>query len=288
MIVGILPLVRLKSRLFGDLFVSMPYFQRGGALADNMLIEQKLMEFANAQAQQLDVGHIEYRDTVQHKGLPVQSHKVNMVLVLPDSTDKLWKSFSPKLRAQIKRPQQESTQTLIGREELLSSFYSIYSRNMRDLGSPTHSKRFIANILKSFPDNSWLVIVKLDQKPVSAGLLLSHGETREIPLASTIRDVNHLSINMLLYWDILKFTINKEYKYFDYGRSTKGAGTYRFKKQWGAQPQPLHWHYWLSEGHEMPSINTSNPKFSLLIKLWKLLPVRISQWIGPLIVKNIP
>ena len=287
-IVGILPLIRLKSRLFGDLLVSMPYFQRAGAIADHPQIELKLMQHAGEQAAELRIEHIEYRDDIKRESMPVQSHKVNMVLALPASRDGLWQNFSSKLRAQIKRPQRENPETLFGHEELLNSFYAVYSRNMRDLGSPVHSKNFIANILRYFPDNSWLVVVKLNQKPVGAALLLAYGDTMEIPLASTIRDVNHLSLNMLLYWQVLQFAIKKGNKYFDFGRSTRGAGTYRFKQQWGAQPQALYWHYWLSEGQSLPALNTSNPKFTLLINIWKRLPIILTNFLGPVIVKNIP
>ena len=286
-IVGVLPLIRLKSRLFGDLLVSMPYFQRGGVIADHPLIELKLMQFASEQAKKLGIESIEYRDDIERDDMPVQSHKVNMVLALPQSKDELWQGFSSKLRAQIKRPQRENPDTIFGREELLDDFYAVYSRNMRDLGSPVHSKRFIANILQQLPDNSRLVVVKLKGKPVGTALLLAYGDTMEIPLASTIRSVNHLSINMWLYWQVLQFAIKGGYKFFDFGRSTKGAGTYRFKAQWGAQPQPLYWHYWLNGG-ELPGLNPDNPKFKLVIALWKLLPVKISQWIGPHLVKNIP
>ena len=110
----------------------------------------------------------------------------------------------------------------------------------------------------------------------------------EIPWASTIRDVNHLSINMLLYWAALEHSINNGFRQFDFGRSTKSAGTYRFKQQWGARPVQLFWHYWLDGSDELPSLNPSNPKFALFIRLWKRLPVAVTRLIGPMIVKNLP
>jgi len=291
-IVGVLPLVRLKSRLFGDLIVSMPFFQRGGAIADHPQIEKMLIQAANDKAQLLAVQHIEYRDDIKHSTMPSQSHKVNMVLTLPDSKQQLWKSFNAKLRSQIKRPQREDLQVSFGHSEQLDDFYSVYARNMRDLGSPLHSKSFINNILQAFPDHSWLVTIKHKGKPVSAGFLLAYKETMEIPLASTIKNVNHMSVNMLLYWEILQFAINKNYRHFDFGRSSKNAGTYRFKKQWGARAKPLYWHYWLNTDNNtdatLPELNPSNPKFAVVIFLWKKLPVKLSQWIGPHIVKNIP
>lgn len=287
-IVGVLPLVRLSSRLFGDLLVSMPYFQRAGAIADHPSIETALMQAANEQAAQLGIGHIEYRDDILREWLPSQSNKVNMVLALPGSEEALWQGFSAKLRAQIKRPQQLAPEVLIGGKEYLDDFYKVYSRNMRDLGSPSHSRRLVENILDRFPGSSWLIVIRMNNRPVSAGLLLGHGDTMEIPLASTIRSANPHSMNMLLYWEVLKLAIRQGYNQFDFGRSSKEAGTYRFKQQWGAQPKQLYWHYWLFNSKQLPALNAANPKYALIIYLWKKLPVRLTQWLGPLIVKNIP
>lgn len=287
-VVGVLPLVRLKSTLFGDILVSMPYFQRGGAIADHPLIEQKLIKAANEEAGRLGVDHIEYRDDIPRGDLVSQSHKANMVLLLPETEDELWSGFTAKLRAQIKRPQRIEPEVLIGGKEYLSDFYRVYTHNMRDLGSPSHSQELIENILDSFPGNSWIIIIKLDNKPVSAGLLLGYKETMEIPLASTLREVNPHSMNMLLYWEVLKLAVREGYKNFDFGRSSKDAGTYRFKQQWGARPKQLYYHYWLECSKTMPSMNADNPKYAIVIGIWKKLPVKLTRWIGPKLVKNIP
>ncbi|MDT8453020.1 MAG: FemAB family PEP-CTERM system-associated protein [Gammaproteobacteria bacterium] len=287
-IVGVLPLVRLKSRLFGDMLVSMPYFQRGGAIADHPAIETTLMQSANREAARLGIDHIEYRDDIPRQDLLALTFKVNMILALPDSEETLWHGFTAKLRAQIKRPQQLAPRILIGGKEYLDDFYKVYSRNMRDLGSPVHSRLLLENMLKAFPGKSWIIVIRLNNIPVSAGFLLGHGDTMEVPLASTIREANPHSMNMLLYWEVLKLAVRQGYKNFDFGRSSKHAGTYRFKQQWGAQPKQLYWHYWQGEKEELPSLNPSNPKYALMIYMWKRLPVRLTQWLGPLIVKNIP
>lgn len=287
-IVGILPLVRLKSKLFGDFMVSMPYFNYGGAVANSLLIEQKLLDEANAFARKLGVNHIEYRDDIAREGLEARTEKVNMILSLPDSSDILWDSFSSKLRSQIKRPMREATDTVIGNTECLDDFYAVFSRNMRDLGTPVYGKDFFRNILKTFPHNSKIVIIRLNNKPVAAAFLLGNNNMLEIPWASTIKDVNHLSINMLLYWEVLKFAIEKQYRTFDFGRSSKDAGTYRFKQQWGAKEKQMYWHYWLPDSARLPELNPSNPKYALVIGVWKRLPVFVTKWLGPFIVKNLP
>lgn len=287
-IVGVLPLIRLRSRLFGDLLVSMPYFMTGGAVADHPAIEHKLMQAANDHAATLGAEHIEYRDDIPRESLPSRIGKVNMILTLPSSENELWNSFSSKLRSQIRRPQRENPQILIGGNEYLDEFYTVYAQNMRDLGSPVHSKLFIKNILECFSDESRIIVIRLKNRPVSAGLLISNGDTLEIPLASTTRDANHLSMNMLLYWKILQYAVESNYKLFNFGRSSTDAGTYKFKQQWGAKPRQLFWNYWLNGSDQLPSLNPSNPKYALMISTWKRLPVFISKWLGPKIVKNLP
>lgn len=286
--VGVLPLIRLKSSLFGDLLVSMPWFQTGGAIAEHPAVEQQLMAAAAQHAKSNAIAHIEYRDDIARDIKAVQTNKVNMVLSLPQNEQQLWHSFSSKLRSQINRPLREKPQIVSGDIELLDDFYKVYARNMRDLGSPAHSKSFIKAIMQTFCAESTIFIIRLNNKPVSAALLLDNNEMLDIPLASTVRDVNHLSMNMLLYWEVLKFAVNKGYRYFNFGRSSKDAGTYRFKQQWGAEPKQLYWHYWLDGNDELPGLNTSNPKYQLVIALWKKLPVSFASWLGPKIVRYIP
>ncbi len=287
-IVGILPLIHIKSWLFGNFFISMPYFNYGGAVANQLFIENKLISEACSYAKKLGADHIEYRDDIPREKLPVRRTKVNMILDLPQQPETLWSSFPAKLRSQIRRPQKEETTVHCGTETYLDDFYKVFTRNMRDLGTPVYSKSFFKNILRMFPESSQIIIVRLKNRPVAAGFLLGNQDILEIPWASTIRDVNHLSINSLLYWEALKFAIQNKYKYFDFGRSSLESGTYRFKKQWGANPKQSYWHYWLADNVELPKLNPDNPKFSLAIRIWKRLPLFITKWLGPPIVKNLP
>ena len=287
-VVGVLPLIHMKSRLFGSFFVSMPYFNYGGAVADQLFIEKKLIVKANSYAEQLGISHIEYRDDISREKLPVRSEKVSMILNLPEQSKELWSGFSAKLRSQIRRPQKEQTTVHCGAENYLDDFYSVFARNMRDLGTPVYGKSFFKNILRLFPEASRIIVVRLEDRPVAAGFLLGNQDMLEIPWASTIRDVNHLSINTLLYWEVLKFAIHNKYKYFDFGRSSLESGTYRFKQQWGAKPKQLYWHYWLADGVELPKLNPDNPKYALAINIWKRIPVFITKWLGPHIVSKLP
>ena len=93
---------------------------------------------------------------------------------------------------------------------------------------------------------------------------------------------------MLLYWSVLRLAIERQYRYFDFGRSSRDSGTFRFKQQWGAKPRQLFWNYWLRGNGRLPALNPDNPRYALAINLWRRLPLSVTTWLGPSIVKNLP
>ncbi len=288
---GILPLVHMKSILFGNFLISLPFFNYGGLLANGQEAIDSLIIKAKEIGDALSVEHIELRHLIPLKNahdLKLKTHKVTMLLELPDDPDILWKRFKSKLRSQIRRPQKEGMSVKIGGIDQLDSFYEVFSINMRDLGTPVYPKKFFLNILKSFPKNSWIVSVFYNNLPVASGFIIGFKDVLEIPWASSIRKYNRLAPNMLLYWSILEFACKKGFKKFDFGRSSPNKGTYRFKKQWGATPHQLYWYYWLRNKEQLPSINPDNPKYKMAIELWQKLPVGITKILGPMIVKYIP
>lgn len=287
-ICGVLPLVRLRSRLFGDFGVSLPFFNYGGPLADSPAVARQLLDQAAALARQLGLQHLEIRSVEPVTDWPARTDKLSMLLRLPGDVEELESGLGAKLRSQIKRAQQENATVLLGGSELLDDFYAVFAENMRDLGTPVYAKEFFATILRSWPQQSHIVALRLRGKPVAAAFLLGDRDLLEIPWASTLRSVNALNLNMQLYWEVLKLAIVRGYQFFDFGRSTQDSGTYRFKKQWGAQPLQHHWHYWLRDGGELPALKPDNPKFRLLIACWRRLPVFVTRLIGPPIVKNLP
>ncbi len=288
-VIGVLPLVHLKSRLFGNYMVSMPYFNYGGAVANSLNIESSMINRAIGLATELGAGHIEFRDTASRKLVwPTRKDKVNMILDLPDSVDIFGEAIGSKRRSQIKRPIKEGVKSFVGGIELLDGFYHVFSAKMRDLGTPVYGKKFFLEILKVFPAQSRIIVLKLNNKPISAAFLIGFKEQLEIPWASTVTGYNKFSPNMLLYWEVLKYAIESGYQRFDFGRSTIDSGTYRFKKQWGATPKQLYWHYWLADGQKMPKLTPGNARYKLAIKAWQYLPVAITKWLGPGIIKNLP
>lgn len=286
---GALPVVHIDSLIFGNYMVSLPYFNYGGPCAESEQAREKLVEEAVSLGRRRKVRFIEFRSTEKwNNGFPAKTGKVAMVLALQRSPEKIWRGFPSKLRSQIRRPEQDGMEARIGRLDELDGFYSVFSINMRDLGTPVYPRKFFENILRVFPGNTWICTVYKGTEAVASGFLAGYKNRMEIPWASTVRKYNRMSPNMLLYWTSIRFACDSGYEIFDFGRSTPGEGTYRFKEQWGAKPVQLYWHYWLREGEAMPELNPKNRKFGVAIEIWKRLPVPVANILGPGIVKNLP
>ena len=286
-IVGVLPIIHMRSRLFGNFGVSLPYFNYGGALSDSDEIAESLLKEAESYFLKSSVDYIEYRDIKKRENLPVKTDKVTMILSLTDDADEMLKGFKAKLRSQIKRPIRENVVVEFGSKELLDDFYNVFTVNMRDLGTPPYSKMFFADILTEFSDYCYLVIARKDGEAVGAALLTGYNGILEIPWASTIRKYNSIGVNMLMYWEVIKKGIEDNYKYFDFGRCSKGSGTHKFKKQWGSEEKQLYWHYAFINCKELPQLNVNNKKYTYFIAVWKKLPVWLTRILGPGLVKNI-
>jgi len=286
---GILPLAHLRSKLFGSFLISVPYLNYGGILAEDEAARQELFDYACQLGKRRGAAHLELRHVAaQMANLPTKQHKVSMLLDLPEQPEKLWDNFKAKLRSQIRKPQKENLTVRFGREDELEKFYHVFAINMRDLGTPVYSIHFFANILAAFPRQAHICTVYREQEPLASGFVFGFREVLEIPWASASREYNALAPNMLLYWSVLEFAIQQGYRQFDFGRCTLNEGTYKFKEQWGSKPLALHWQYWLANGGVLPEINPHNPKYQLMIRTWQKLPLGLTRWLGPAIVKNIP
>ena len=287
-VVGVLPLVFFRSRLFGRFTVSMPFFNYGGVLADTSDAERALLARAIEDTRAAGGSHLELRHSRQHFGdLAAKRHKVAMVLRLEPTIELQWTALDRKLRNQVRKAEKSGLLADAGGEELLPDFYAVFAHHMRDLGTPVYGVRFFREVLRRCPE-SRVFVVRLQGRPVAASIVHWHGGTIEVPWASALREFNPLCANVFLYWQMASFAIGRGAQAFDLGRSTPGEGTWHFKKQWGAEEQALVWEYWTAEGVPVPALNPANPRFALAIRAWQRLPVRVATTIGPPIVRNIP
>jgi hypothetical protein len=170
----------------------------------------------------------------------------------------------------------------MGAAELVDEFYQVFSRNMRELGSPVHAKGWIAAVIDAYDGCARIGIVSKGSVPVAGGIILEHRDTVSIPWASALSAYSKSSPNMLLYWGFLEYAADNRFTSFDFGRSTPGEGTYLFKQQWGAQPEPLSW-YAEEQDDPMGGISRPGGLRQTVETIWSKLPSAVTDTLGPLI-----
>lgn len=287
---GSLPLTLLRSRLFGRFLVSLPYLNSGGVQATGTEVAGQLIDHAVQLADQLDVRYLELRHEVElaHPGLTEKNaSKWHLRLPLPGTADALWGSFSPKVRNQIRKGAGQGFTVAWGGLEELAGFYNVFSHNMRDLGTPVYGPSLFRCILQHFTSDAEICVLRWGRKPVAAAMLVHGRGTTQVPSASSLRRFNATNANMFLYWQLLQRAIQRHQQMFDFGRSSEGSGTYRFKKQWGARPEPSCWQYYVRRG-AIGDVRPENAKYQRAIRIWQRLPVRLANLLGPRIVRGIP
>ena len=287
---GMLALCCVRSLLFGRFLVSLPYVNYGGAVADDSRTAGMLVDRAVQMAHELKVRYLELRHDINYPHAALTGRacdKVNMRRPLPDSADELWRRLDSSVRNQVRKGRKNGLSVHWGREELLGEFYNVFSCNMRDLGTPVYSRRLFQSTLQQFGDRAELCVVRADRQCVAAALLLHGWGVTEVPSASSLRKFNHTNANMLMYWHLLERAIERKQASFDFGRCSVDSSTSRFKKQWGAESTPAEWQYHSLVG-DVGAMRASNPRFQRLIGWWRRLPVSVTRWLGPLVVRGIP
>jgi len=288
-ICGILPTVEVRSWLFGRTLSSLPYVNYGGILASTEAARAGLLANAVELAARRGLTDVLLRHTSrQFPDLPARTHKVTLLLNLKPTVDEMWAALDRKVRNQIRKAQKSAVTIHTGSLELLEEFYSVFARNMRDLGTPVYGRKLFKEILTAFPEQARLHVARLQSRPIAGALSYRYGSVVEVPSASSLREYRALCPNHLLYWDLVREAVDRRYATLDFGRSTPGDGTYHFKEQWGGSAHQL---WWECAGVSRPARVEPSPRdggFALGVAMWKRLPVSVATTLGPRLVRSVP
>ena len=288
-LVGVLPLVRFRSAIFGRFLVSLPFLNYGGVLASDAAAADALVSHAREQAEAFHASHVELRHRQRLMAdLPCRQHKLALTRRLGESPEQLWAGIDKKVRNQVRKAQKDGLVAVAGGAELVDRFYDVFARNMRDLGTPVYTKRLFSETLRLFPDRARVFTVCSGDTTVAGSIVIRHRDTVLVPWASSLREYRQHCPNMLLYWTMLEWATVAGARTFDFGRSSPDSGTHHFKVQWGAQAAPLYWEYVPITRQVVPDQGPSNPKFGIAIEAWKRVPLWAANRLGPLLVRNIP
>jgi FemAB-related protein (PEP-CTERM system-associated) len=284
-VIGILPLVELRSLLFGHALCSLPFAVYGGVAATDPAAVEVLHQAAVALGRELGVRHLELRNRqLRESTWPRQDLYVTFRRdIAPDVEANL---------AAIPRKQRAMVRKAIGRElrcEIDSHadrFFALYADNQHRHGTPPQSRRYFDALLEVFGDDCEIATVLSPQgKPVS-GVMSFYFRDEVLPYyAGDLTDARELAANDFKYWDLMRRACERGLKVFDYGRSKRGTGSFDFKRNWGFEPQPLSYEHFVFRGDAIPQHNPSNPKYKAAIDVWRRLPRPLVNAVGPALAR---
>lgn len=286
-LVGVLPLVRVRSLLFGDYLVSMPFVNYGGPLGSEEAT-RALADRARSLARSEGDALLELRS--RHElpvDLPVSHRKVTVTLDLPvGDPGSLWEALDSPVRSQVRRPRKAGAEVRFG-PEWLDAFYRLYTDRMHGLGTPAQPRELFVALRDLARDDVWFGAVLLDGRPVAAGCGVRWGEEIEMTWAADDVAYRRDAPNMLLYWSFMERAAEEGLRTFNFGRCTPDSGTHRFKRQWGGEDEQLWW-YHAGGGDREHTPSPDEGPYSWGPKVWRRLPKPVVDAVGPRLVRYLP
>lgn len=285
-VTGILPLIHVKTTLFGSALISTAFTVGGGVLADDTASEQALMFAAARLGEERGVDYVELRGGNGGEGWLKKSETyAGFVADIPADEDENLKMIPRKKRADVRKgikAEAEGSLT-VDRSGDIDRFYALYAESVRNLGTPVLPKRLITNLVEAFGEAVDIAVIRAGGEPVAALASFWHKDTVLPYYGGAAPAARQLHAYDFMYWSQMRHAISRGCRQFDFGRSKAGTGAYDYKRYWGFEPQPLTYHYNLVKAEEMPDVNPNNPKFRLLTKTWQKLPLPVANIVGPFV-----
>ena len=285
-VVGVLPLAEIRSRMFGHSLGSLPFCAYGGILADDGAAQRALDASAQALAKQLNVGVLEYRNrTAQHPDWPGKDLYVTFRKAIEPEVEANMNAIPRKQRAMVRKGIKAGLASEIDADT--TRFFDAYSASVHRLGTPVFSRRYFRLLKETFGEDCEVLTVTLDGKLV-ASVLSFYFRDEVLPYyGGGVEAARAVAGNDFMYWELMRRACERGLKVFDFGRSKRGTGSFDFKRNWGFEPTPLHYEYFLVRDRAVPEVNPLNPKYRLFIEAWKRLPRPLANAIGPHIVRQL-
>jgi len=283
-IVGVLPLAEVKSRLFGHALVSTPFCVYGGILSDDDAAHAALTQAACAMARELGVDHLEMRNRRrQHPVWPVKDLYVTFRKAIDPDSEKNMLAIPRKQRAMVRKGIKEELRTEI--DDRVDRHYDLYSESLRNLGTPVFARRYL-EVLKAVFGEACDIVTILKGDRAVASVLNFYFRDEVLPYyGGGTQEARAVAGNDFMYWQVMERAREKGCRIFDYGRSKRGTGAFDFKTYWGFEPEQLHYEYYLVKRREMPNLSPTNPKYGRAIELWRRMPLKLTQVLGPPVAK---
>jgi FemAB-related protein (PEP-CTERM system-associated) len=291
-VAAVLPLIEVKSRLFGHALISTAFCVGGGPLASSDAGLRSVLREAERLGCEAGVDYIELRDVrwgarseLGEGWLARDDLYATFEAPLPVSEEENLKQIPRKQRAVVRKALERDLATTIDRG--IDDFYKVFSRTMRDHGTPALPRRFFRALKEAFGDRCEILTVRHEGRPVSS-VLSYYFRDRVLPYyTGSSPEARALGSNDLMYWKLMRRAADRGCSVFDFGRSKRGTGPFSFKRNWGFEPRTIAHHYRLIRSRSLPNVNPTNPKYGALIEAWRRLPLPVANAVSPFLSRSL-
>ena len=290
-ITGVLPLARIKTRLFGDSLISNPFCVYGGPLAADAESEAALIRHAGDLLDRTGASAAEfrYRDPVCAAPEEGWVERPDLYVTFRKSItadhDANMKAIPRKQRAMVRKGIQNGLTSEIGHD--VKVMHRVYAESVRNLGTPVFSRRYFRILMEVFGEDADVVTILDNGAPV-ASVLNFYFRDEVLPYyGGGTAAARGCAGNDFMYWEVMRRAADRGCRLFDFGRSKIGTGALAFKRNWGFEAEKLHYQFRLKPGESIPDLNPLNPKYALFIAAWKRLPLPLANAAGPFIVRGL-
>jgi FemAB-related protein (PEP-CTERM system-associated) len=289
-IVGVLPLMLRGVWTRGRLLISVPFSDEGGLCAETEAVEESLLSEAESLGRALGVDSVELRQMrrLARPGLVCDGSRVALRMPLSASMDRLWDSLSRNMRKKVRRSERDGLAAEPRGADGIAPFYEVYLRNMRDLGSPMHSRRLFEAIFAAFPETSVTLLIRLGDAVAGAAFAVWFRGVFTVLCAHSLRAYHGLFPNNLLYWELFRLALDRGCTTADFGRSPRGSGIYEFKKLWGMDDWPLYYQSLPIRSQPTLDEKRAGMAYRAFARVWRLVPVELARRVGPALFARMP
>lgn len=291
---GVFPLACVKSFIFGNRLISLPFADYGGPCTNDKETADTLVARAEDAAEELDVDFIEIRSPRKEYFGIFEKHDfvrrddyVTFILHLDKDVERLWKSIAQENRTAIRKARKSGVEVVEAKNKSdLRAFYELYLKTMKRLGSPPQPRKFFETVWDLFyPERLKILFAVHDNKCIASALFFKHRDTIHYSYGCSLREYAKFRPNNLLFWTLIEWGAENGFKYLDFGRTREKSGVWLFKRKWGGElvKMPYFYKFYKKELKERQEI-----QYGQLSKLWsKYMPEFIANKIGPWIIKQI-
>ncbi|WP_443134934.1 FemAB family XrtA/PEP-CTERM system-associated protein [Halorhodospira sp. M38] len=284
---GVLPLARVRSRLFGDALISTPFCVYGGLVAENEATVAALDQAACEHAEALGVDHLEYRHT--RRRFPARPARTDLYAtfrrpIAPDAESNLL-AIPRKQRRMVRQGIKSGLRSDWDADA--SRFYPIYAGSVHRLGTPVFPRRYFRILKEVFGEDCRILTASKGREPL-ASVLAFYFRDEVLPYyGGGLPEARKAAAYDFLYWELMRRGCEAGAQIFDFGRSKQGTGAFSFKRNWGFEPEPLAYEYHLVRGSGIPDHNPLNPRYQRAIRWWRRLPLPVANLLGPLVIRSL-